>query len=325
MDFWFFLRHPPRGPSSRSMRRPTLRKTLKWFGTITGGLLGLAAAAYLVIHVVSTFRINRKYRVTHETVDLPSGPEAIARGKHLAEAVGHCDGCHRKDFGGGVMIESPLLGRIAAPNLTRGEGGRGADLEVEDWVRVLRHGLDETGHPLLVMPSQTFQAFSREDLGAIIAYMRQVPPVDRDVGESHVGPLGRVLLVAGVAPLLPAEEIDHSAGARFSPAPGPTAEYGGYLAETAGCLHCHGPALEGTPSPAPGMRPRPALADLARRGWSEDAFLRAMRTGARPDGTGLSDEMPWKALGRMTDDELRAVWRFLDGSGPQVSRRHNQS
>jgi mono/diheme cytochrome c family protein len=298
-----------------------LRKVLKWFGYTLGGLVGLLAAAYLVVHVISSFRINRKYAVTRETVEVPTGPEAIARGKHLVEAMGHCDGCHAKDFGGGVMVDEFILGRIAAPNLTSGKGGRGADLAVEDWVRVLRHGLNETGHPLMVMPSQTFQAFSREDLGAIIAYMRQVPPVDRDVGKSGVGPLGRVLFVAGVLPLLPAEEIDHTAAARFSPPAGETVEYGRYLAETAGCLHCHGPELGGTPSPAPGFVARPALAGIGDR-WSESDFVTALRTGVRPDGRTFAEGMPWQALRRMTDVELRAVWMFLDQSSQRrVSAR----
>jgi len=36
-----------------------------------------------------------------------------------------------------------------------------------------------------------------------------------------------------------------------------------------------------------------------------------MRTGITPNGRQLSDEMPWKYFGQMTNDELSAVWMYL--------------
>jgi hypothetical protein len=153
---------------------------------------------------------------------------------------------------------------------------------------------------------------SRADLGAVIAYLRQVPAVDRDLESSHVGPLARVLFVAGAIKLLPAEHIDHEATARFEVPAGPTPAYGRYVAENAGCLHCHGAQLEGAKSPAPGFPARPQIARISRRGWAEADFVRALREGVRPDGRKLNDEMPWRSLGHMSDAELHAVWLFLN-------------
>jgi hypothetical protein len=46
--------------------------------------------------------------------------------------------------------------------------------------------------------------------------------------------------------------------------------------------------------------------------WTEADFFRALREGRRPDGTALDPEkMPWVRSGQMTDDEIRAVWRYL--------------
>ncbi|MFN8567203.1 MAG: hypothetical protein U0Z44_06695 [Kouleothrix sp.] len=64
----------------------------------------------------------------------------------------------------------------------------------------LRYGIDPVGRPLLIMPSQNpllRNQLSAEDLGAIIAYVKSVPPVDYVPAPSEVGPLGRVLFVAG--------------------------------------------------------------------------------------------------------------------------------
>ncbi|HET6566674.1 MAG TPA: hypothetical protein VFG50_01845, partial [Rhodothermales bacterium] len=45
--------------------------------------------------------------------------------------------------------------------------------------------------------------------------------------------------------------------------------------------------------------------------WTEADFFRALREGKKPDGTMLSDRMPWKAVGQMSDTEIRAMWAFL--------------
>lgn len=293
---------------------PKPRKWPKRLAYAFTALAGALAVTYLFMHVVATFRMERKFPLTHETIDIPATPDAIARGQHIVEAVAHCSGCHGADFGGKTMVESFALGRLVAPNLTSGKGGIGARYAPEDWLRALRHGLDPTGHALKVMPSDVFTNMSRRDLGAVIAYMRQVPPVDHDPGNSSIGPLARVLYVTNQIKLVPAEHIDHEATARFEVPAGPTPAYGRYLAENAGCLHCHGEKLEGAPSPAPGFPARPALANLGRRGWAEGDFVRALREGVRPNGTRLDNEMPWRALGQMSDEELRALWLFLNDS-----------
>jgi hypothetical protein len=46
-------------------------------------------------------------------------------------------------------------------------------------------------------------------------------------------------------------------------------------------------------------------------GWSEADFIAAMRTGITPSGQALIPEMPWQLYGKMTDEELRAVWLYL--------------
>jgi len=40
--------------------------------------------------------------------------------------------------------------------------------------------------------------------------------------------------------------------------------------------------------------------------------MRTLRTGSTPSGKQLIDFMSWKYLGHMTNDELRAVWLYLE-------------
>jgi mono/diheme cytochrome c family protein len=136
--------------------------------------------------------------------------------------------------------------------------------------------------------------------------------VDRELGTSHLGPLGRALYATGKLPFIPAERIDHTAAARPAPPAGATREYGQYLVNVGGCRGCHGPNLEGGPSPEPGA---PAAANITPAGpigrWSEADFIRAIRTGTRPDGSKLKDFMPWRSMTGHTEDELHAIWLYL--------------
>jgi hypothetical protein len=46
-------------------------------------------------------------------------------------------------------------------------------------------------------------------------------------------------------------------------------------------------------------------------GWSEEDFITALRTGVTPSGHVLSEAMPWRYVGQMTDEELQAIWLYL--------------
>jgi hypothetical protein len=52
--------------------------------------------------------------------------------------------------------------------------------------------------------------------------------------------------------------------------------------------------------------------------WTEEGFITAMRTGVTPMGAKLRSEyMPWTSYRYMSDDELKAVWLYLQ-SLPKV-------
>ncbi|HEX6034862.1 MAG TPA: hypothetical protein VFY83_10525, partial [Anaerolineales bacterium] len=52
------------------------------------------------------------------------------------------------------------------------------------------------------------------------------------------------------------------------------------------------------------------------RSWSEEDFMKTLRTGVTPGEHQLKDVMPWKYFGQMTDDELKAVWLYLQSLPP---------
>jgi cytochrome c553 len=293
-----------------------VRAVLKWTGIVLGTMLGLVVVALGVLYVASNLRLHKHYVVHVAPLAIPHDSAAIARGSHLAHAVSGCVDCHGPDLAGTTMIDQRPFAVVSAPNIT--PAGLGSQLSDGDLVRAIRYGVAPDGRSLAVMPSAVYYHLSDADLAAIIAYVRSVPPATRPLKPTSYGPISRLLLVTGKAPILQAELIDTSA-ARPAPAPGVTPEYGAYLASVGGCQECHGPGLSG--GPIPGGDPHaPPAANLTRGGigrWTEADFRRALREGKRPDGTTISSFMPYRVVGNMTDDEIAALWMYLQSLPPR--------
>jgi mono/diheme cytochrome c family protein len=299
-----------------------MRRVFKWTGIVLGSFVGLVLLGFAVVYAVSERRMHRTYRVEPPAVAIRSDAQTVARGKHIALTRG-CTDCHGENLGGKTFIDAPPMARLFADNLTPGRGGVGKRYRDGDWVRSIRHGVDPAGKPLLFMPSHEYNTLSDEDAGALVAYLKTVPPVDNSLPENSVGPIGRVLYLTGQVPLVPAELIDHKARPRAAPPVGPTAAYGKYLAT--GCTGCHGQGFSGGEIGGPPGIPEaanltPHATGLAR--WTEQDFIRALREGKRPDGSKIDDFMPWRTTARMTDDEIRALWAYFRTLPPREKGNH---
>lgn len=293
-----------------------MQQTLRWTGRILAALLLFVALAAVALYAASSYRLNQTYDVAVEDVPIPSDSAAVARGRHIATTRG-CGDCHGSALAGSTAIDDPLIGTLHAPNLTpSGVGGTYTDT---DWIRALRHGIAPDGTPLVFMPSFEYYYLSDEDLGALIAYLKQLPPAGDQVNEPALGPMGRAMMVAGQGNFqLSAARIDHDAPRPEAPEPGPTVAYGEYLAHS--CGGCHGPDLSGGPiSGAPPDWPPAANITPHNDGigtWSKADFIRAMRQQERPDGSSIDPVMP-AVMGKMTDEELTALWTYLQSVEPK--------
>ena len=315
-------------PSSRWLTRPfTSRNVLseaiicasnsrviRWILTLLGIVLVLAAAGLAWIWYASQRTLGRVWDVQVLPVRVPDDSATLARGRHLVEAIARCVDCHGEDYGGGVMMANTMFATLSAPNLTRGEGGVGRSYRDEDWVRALRHGLDRQGHALAIMPAEAYQFMSDGDLGAVIAWIRSVPPVNRAWPPRRFGPIARMLITRGRLPLFPAATVDHARTAMLFPSPDTTVAYGAYLAGVGGCTACHNPAMSGGERPGgpPGSPVPPNLTTGGIPQWTEQDLVRALREGRTPDARALDNTfMPWRSSGRMTDDEIHALWLWM--------------
>jgi cytochrome c553 len=284
-----------------------IRRVLLWLGAVIVALVAIFAIA---VYAVSERMLTKKYDVPSEAIAVPTDAAAVARGEHLFKSIS-CTLCHGDDGGGSLYADMGPVGVVAGPNLTRGRGGVGADRTEADYERAIRYGVRRDTTTLIMMPSEVYTHLSDADLGALVAYLRQLPPVDREVPTSHFRLLGRTLLALGKMNILTAPKTVH--GARVTDvSTGATAEYGRYLADVAGCRGCHGDGLSGGRVAGPSNLPPAANLTPAGIGtWTEADFVRALREGRRPDGSVINEFMPWRAYGGMNDSELHALWLYL--------------
>ena len=288
-----------------------MKRFLTWTAVALWGFSLLLITLLIVASFLAISRIKQQYVVDIPPVSIFVDDETLAHGKHIVSAISGCLECHGKDLGGKAFLDMPLVGTVYATNLTAGKGGIGAFYTDEDWVRALGHGVSANKRMLLFMPSQHSRAYSTRDLNAVIAYMKTVPPVDRETPPPQLSATGLILFGMGAMGTMAAEQIEHNVPPPAAPPPGATADYGQYLVTIGNCQDCHGDDLSGgwiTPTwpRAPSIRRSGAI-----QNWTLDDFVKAMRDGVRPDGTSVDIFMPWYLFGDMTDEELTAIWLYL--------------
>ena len=277
-----------------------MKKFIKWTSIVLGGLVVLFALAGLVLYVTGMKNLNQTYpNIAVENVNIPTDADAVTRGKHIA-TIWACTRCHGADLSGTVITNDPLagmvplLGTIPASNLTSGQGGIATSYTDVDWVRAIRHGVLPGGQVEVLMFG--YSTMSDQDLGDLIAYLKQIPPVDTNDLEVHYGPIVPIFSEVGL--FVPAaERIDHGAPRPIAPAPGATVEYGVYL--SAVCTVCHGNGS----------------GNLVNK-WTQEEFIRTFQTGVLPDGKEFGPTMSSDTFRGMTDTELTALWLYFTNPEP---------
>jgi len=265
----------------------------------------------------------------HSQIPLPATPPGAsadaARGEYIVRNVASCGGCHAASerdpdgpLSGGREFHDWRIGTARASNLTPdSDTGLGTWSEAEI-VRSLRNGQRKDGRLLApVMPYEWLHEMSDDAAFAVARYLKSLPPVRNQVMQSPSiwFKIGKLFLRPK-----PAQSIT-------APARAATAEYGGYLSQHVGlCAECHTPrgGIRSTPdknrlfagmsNPPKGFPAHPSNLTADPTGiakWSEDDFLKTIQTGVDPSGDHLHPFMPWQQNKRMSDDDLRAIYRFL--------------
>lgn len=306
-----------------------MKKFFKWTVII---LAILITGFYIFV----TIRQNRKFEAPFPDIQASSDSLIIAKGQALVFGPAHCANCHGpvKDeamvergelvsLSGGRVFDLPV-GKIFAKNITPDKTGIGS-MSDREFARALRYGVRKDGTALFdIMP---FHNTSDADLVAIISFLRSQPAVENHVSENDFNFLGKAVKALLIKPVYPDGNVPKEV------VKDSTAEYGKYLAvSVANCRGCHtnrdlmsgaftGPDFAGglafdmeTDSGTfklvtPNLTPDPTSRIY---GWTQQQFINRFRKGQLQPGT----HMPWGPFSRMSEDELKAIYKFLQTVKP---------
>lgn len=268
--------------------------------------------------------------------------ERIERGHYLANAVMLCMDCHaERDWtkftgppkdgtlgaGGDEFNQNDgFPGVFYAKNITPYGIGRYTDGEL---YRVITTGVNKDGKAMFpIMPYLYYGKMDPEDIYSVIAYIRSLEPVERDIPESKPDfPFNLIV-----------KTIPQKAQPQTRPDKSDWFAYGAYMTNASGCIECHTNVKDGQ-----------IIKEVAFAGGREFAFpdgsvLRT--TNITPDKTGLgkwTEEifvqrfkmyadsayvaasvapgdfntiMPWIMYAHMEEDDLKAIFAYLQTVKP---------
>ncbi len=269
---------------------------------------------------------------------IESTPDRVARGEYLANHVAVCIDCHSKrdwsrfsgpptegTFGmGGDRFDQKFgfPGVYFAKNITPAGISRYTDGEL---FRVITTGVNKEGEAMFpVMPFHYYGQMDEEDIKSIIAYIRTLKPIENTVPKSASDfPMNFIL-----------NTIPHKGTPSKIPVKSDVVNYGRYLVNASSCIECHtkvdkGALIAGTEYGGGREFPFPD-GSVVRSGnissdketgigkWKRETFLALFH--AHSDSTTLhttlkpgdfNSIMPWTMYGKMTDEDLNAVFAYL--------------
>ncbi|MBL8288433.1 MAG: cytochrome c [Rubrivivax sp.] len=291
-----------------------MRRLLKLAGLALAALLGLAVLLALGARLWAEHKRQRVVVIAVAELPPLEGAAAVQRGRYLFESRG-CANCHGLDGGGRVFAQAGDGTTLAGPNLT--PGGAVASYGGRDWARAVRHGVAPGGRPLLIMPSDDYVRLTDADLGAIVAYLRQLPA--RSGGEARIGLPFVAWMAYGFGLMRDASErVDHSVVPAEPVAEAVSVEHGAYVASL--CVGCHGAGLEGGRVPGnpphwpPAARLAPGAGSVMASYPDAESLRRLFRTGLRADGSRVA-VMPFESLARLSEVDVQALHLYLRGGG----------
>lgn len=260
-------------------------------------LAGAFVAGLIVLGFASDAILNSKDHPPLIPITASTGPEAVARGQHLATIYG-CMGCHGETLQGQEWFDQPLEGALDAANLTRAMPHY-TDAEL---ARAIRAGVRPDGSALWDMPSEGWIETTDAEVADLIAWLRMHPPAGEPSQRLRVTFLGRIAVLMGrIKPT-----ARHVAEARANPAfdAGPAFARGRHLAATV-CSECHGSNLKGRPGDTPDL--------LMAAAYDDVHFRRLMKTGIGMGGQelGLMTVVARSRFSHLSDQDVTDLHAYL--------------
>lgn len=271
-----------------------------------------------------------------EYIDIEITESKVERGRYLAYNVMMCADCHSvRDFskfsgpptpgtefvGGDVFDQSMgFPGRFISSNITPYGIGDWTDGEL---FRLITTGVKRDGEPIFpVMPYHNFGQLDREDIEAVIAFLRTLEPVESNHPGSKADFPFNIIL----------RTIPKEAELSTRPERSDRINYGRYMFTAAACAECHtkfekgkfvGPIggggrefqfPDGSWLRTPNLTPH----ETGLKNMNREEFIRLFKkyedsAYVLPDVKPgeFQTLMPWVMYAGMEEDDLSAIYDFL--------------
>lgn len=278
-------------------------------------------------------------------IKISSTPEMIERGKYLAGSFAGCIDCHsgrdQSKFaaplipgteGMGGMDFGEGAGYIPAKNITPDKEtgiGNWTDGEI---FRAITAGVDKNGDPLgPMMPYMFFGKLDKEDIYAIISYIKTLPPVVNKVSDHKFKfPVNLIF-----------RTLPHDPDFQKFPDTNNKVALGGYYAVS--CKVCHSPMEKGefvegklfsggVEIPLPGGEIVKSLnltpdKETGIGNWTKEQFLERFRFFRKPENQQIKVNegeyntiMPWTFFANASDEDLGAIYDYLMSQKPVYNK-----
>ena len=281
-----------------------------------------------------------------EAITVERTPARIERGKYLATSVMLCVDCHSKrdwsKFSGPIIVGTEgqggekfdehfgFPGTFYSKNITPYALDKWTDGEL---FRTITTGVDKNGKAIFpIMPYHYYGQLDREDIYSVIAYIRNLKPIQKDVLPS--------------SPKFPFSIIENTipqkANLSTKPAETDSLAYGKYMATASGCVECHTRPEKGkiiqelafsggrefalptgtvrsaniTPHPTDGLGKWTAEQFVKRFAIYQDSSYQIPSIKEKDFNT----VMPWMMYSKMKASDLRAIFRYLQTQKPIANK-----
>jgi len=269
-------------------------------------------------------------------------PQRIERGKYLANHVAVCMDCHStRDWSkfsgpptagtlgaGGDRFDQTMgfPGVFYARNITPYGLSSWTDGEL---FRVITTGVNKHGKAMFpVMPYHYYGQLDEEDIKSIIAYIRTLPSVNKDIPQSKADFPFNIIM----------NTIPAKANLTAKPNESDSIAYGRYLVTATACVECHSKEEKGQIIPGtefgggrvfqlPGgiLKTANISPDATGIGnWTKEQFIHRFKQYADSSyvspnlkPTDFNSIMPWTMYSGMTKEDLGKIYDYLRTVKPQ--------
>jgi len=304
-------------------------RIMLWVGGIIAVLIAAALCVVFLVFPNVSAAPDMKVELT---------PERVARGDYLFNVELACTACHTPGLephrfsrvpdntriGAGRYFGGPpdFPAEINTPNLTPTALGDWTDGEI---YRAIVSGVARDGRALFpLMPYPFYRTLDPEDVKALVAYMRTLPPQP-----VTLDPVSLPMPLPVFMRFVPADPAPQT-----RPDPWDEIALGKYLATVSSCFECHTrrndkgvptgiPFAGGNPFPLPGggLAYSANITPDDETGigtWSREDFIAMFRSRTReialnmePGPQDFDTEMPWTSYAEMNDRDLGAIYAYL--------------